>query len=68
MEQTQGSEISAIKHHTPENNQKNYTRHSERSESLKSKTLYLSLLNYRAIFQAGSHRPFTVEIIPSRTL
>jgi hypothetical protein len=36
MEQTQCSKTSAIKHHTPENNPKGYTRHTEHSESLKS--------------------------------
>jgi hypothetical protein len=36
MEQTQCSETSAINHHTPENNPKGYTRHSEHGESLKS--------------------------------
>jgi hypothetical protein len=30
---------SAIKHHTPENNPKDYTRHSEHSESLKSRSI-----------------------------
>jgi hypothetical protein len=37
MEQTQYSETSAIKHHTPENNPKGYTRHTELGESLKSR-------------------------------
>jgi hypothetical protein len=37
MEQTQFSETSAIKHHTPENNPKGYTRHTENGESLKSR-------------------------------
>jgi hypothetical protein len=37
MEQTECSEMSAIKHHTPENNPKGYTRRSEHGESLKSK-------------------------------
>jgi hypothetical protein len=36
MEQTQCSETSVIKYHTPENNTKDYTQHSEHSESLKS--------------------------------
>jgi hypothetical protein len=39
MEQTQCSETSAIKHHTPENNPKDYTRHTAHGESLKSRTL-----------------------------
>jgi hypothetical protein len=39
MEQTQCSETSAIKHHTPENNPKGYTRHTEHGESLKSRTI-----------------------------
>jgi hypothetical protein len=37
MEQTQCSETSDIKHLTPENNPKDYTRHSEYSESSKSR-------------------------------
>jgi hypothetical protein len=39
MEQTQCSETSAIKHHTPENNPKGYTQHTEHSESLKSRII-----------------------------
>jgi hypothetical protein len=38
-EQTQCSETSVIKHHTPENNPKDYTQHLERGESLKSRIL-----------------------------
>jgi hypothetical protein len=38
MEQTQRSETSAIKHHAPENNPKDYKRHSKHGESLKSRT------------------------------
>jgi hypothetical protein len=41
MEQTQCSETSAIKHHTPENNPKDYTQHSEQGESFKSKIDYI---------------------------
>jgi hypothetical protein len=37
MEQTQCSETSAIKHHTPGNNPKDYTQHLEHGESLKSR-------------------------------
>jgi hypothetical protein len=37
VEQTQCSETSVIKHHTPENNTKGYTRHTEYDENLKSK-------------------------------
>jgi hypothetical protein len=37
MEQTQCSELSAIKHLTPKNNPKDYTRHSEHGGSLKSR-------------------------------
>jgi hypothetical protein len=40
MEQTRCSETSAIKHHTPGNNPKDYTQHLERDESLKSRTIY----------------------------
>jgi hypothetical protein len=39
MEQTQCSETSVIKHHTPENNPKGYTRHTEHGESLDSRTV-----------------------------
>jgi hypothetical protein len=39
MDQTQCSETSAIKHNTPENNPKDYTRHSEHGESLKSRDI-----------------------------
>jgi hypothetical protein len=42
MEQTQFSETSAIKHHTPENNPKDYTRHSEHGEGLKSRNICFS--------------------------
>jgi hypothetical protein len=45
LEQTQCSETSAIKHHTPENNPKGYTRHTEQDESLKSRCFsYLTML------------------------
>jgi hypothetical protein len=37
MEQTQCSEKSVIKHHTPWNNPKDYTQHLEHGESLKSR-------------------------------
>jgi hypothetical protein len=37
MEQTQCSETSVIKHHTPGNNPKDYTQHLERGKSLKSR-------------------------------
>jgi hypothetical protein len=40
MEQTQCSEMSAIKHHTLQNNPKDYTQHSEHSDSLKSRIIY----------------------------
>jgi hypothetical protein len=33
------NETSDIKHHTPENNPKVYTRHSEHGESLKSRII-----------------------------
>jgi hypothetical protein len=39
MEQTQCSEMSIIKHHTPGNNPKDYTQHLEHGESLKSRIL-----------------------------
>jgi hypothetical protein len=38
MEQTQCSETSAIKHHTPGDNPKDYTQHSEHGDSLISRT------------------------------
>jgi hypothetical protein len=37
MEQTQCSETSVIKHHTPGNNPKDYTQYLEHGESLKSR-------------------------------
>jgi hypothetical protein len=37
MEQTPCSETSVIKHHTPGNNQKDYTQRLEHGESLKSR-------------------------------
>jgi hypothetical protein len=40
MEQTQCSETSAIKHHTPGNKPKDYTQHLEHGESLKSRPNY----------------------------
>jgi hypothetical protein len=36
LEQTQCSETSAIKHHTPGNNPKDYTQHLKQGESFKS--------------------------------
>jgi hypothetical protein len=36
-------DASAIKHHTPENNPKGYTRHTEHGESLKSRSSFLDL-------------------------
>jgi hypothetical protein len=36
---TQWSKLPAIKLHTPENNPKDYTRHSEHGESLKSRKI-----------------------------
>jgi hypothetical protein len=39
MEQTQCSQTSAIKHHTPVNNPKDCTRHSEHGESFKSSNI-----------------------------
>jgi hypothetical protein len=43
MEQTQCSETSSIKHHTPENNPKDYTQHSEQDESLKSSMINIAM-------------------------
>jgi hypothetical protein len=45
MELTQCSETSAIKHHTPGNNPKDYTQHFEHGESLKSRIINLSFLS-----------------------
>jgi hypothetical protein len=50
MEQTQCSETSAIKHHTPENNPKGYTRHTEHGESLKSRISWFISLIYATVF------------------
>jgi hypothetical protein len=44
MEQTQCSETSAIKHHTPENNPKCYTRHTKHGESLKSRIIIIIII------------------------
>jgi hypothetical protein len=41
MEQTQCSETSAIKHHTPGNNPKYYAQFSQHGESLKSRKKFL---------------------------
>jgi hypothetical protein len=41
--QTKCAETSAIKHHTPGNNPKGYTQHSEHGESLKSRIVLSSL-------------------------
>jgi hypothetical protein len=56
MEQTQCSETSAIKHHTPENNPKGYTRHTEHGESLKSRMVQIVLsdnLHYHSLKPFG---------------
>jgi hypothetical protein len=42
MEQTECSETSAIKHHTPGDNKKYYKQHSEHGESLTSTTISFS--------------------------
>jgi hypothetical protein len=55
MEQTQCFETSAIKHHTPGNNPKDYTQRSEHCESLKSRirniTVDFSPVYWAAVFQ-----------------
>jgi hypothetical protein len=50
MKQTQCSETSVIKHHTPENNPTDYTRHSEHGESLKSR---IKMLAEKTLFDRG---------------
>jgi hypothetical protein len=45
MKQTQCSKTSAIKHHTPVNNPKDYTQHSEQGESLQSRDSIFSNVN-----------------------
>jgi hypothetical protein len=49
MEPTQSSATMAIKYHTPVNNTKDYARHSEHGESLKSRTYCLTLRRFREI-------------------
>jgi hypothetical protein len=50
MEQTQCSEMSAIKHHMLGHNPKDYTQHSEHGESLKSRgTYYLKWSRIRVL-------------------
>jgi hypothetical protein len=57
MEQTQWSETSAIKHHTPGNNPKDYTQHSEHGKSLKSRICYINgVENSRDFWHAVLHR------------
>jgi hypothetical protein len=56
MEQTECTETSAIKLHTPENNPKGYTRYTEHGESLKSRIavpIYVFVFFYVFISYAG---------------
>jgi hypothetical protein len=50
MEQTKCSETSAIKHHTPGNNPKDYTQRLEQGESLKSRNQDLSIFRQHALY------------------
>jgi hypothetical protein len=44
VEQANCSETSAIKHHTPDNNPKDYTRHSQNGENFKSRKQYNAVM------------------------
>jgi hypothetical protein len=46
-----GTETSAIKHHTPQNNPKGYTRHTEHGESLKSSKISMSYMLLHATYR-----------------
>jgi hypothetical protein len=50
MEKTQCSKTSAIKHHTPGNNPKDYTQHLEHGESLKSRIIPVLFPNFYLLF------------------
>jgi hypothetical protein len=61
MEQTQCFETSAIKHHTPGNNPKDYTQPSEHNESLKSRLLtFVFLCNL--MFYITSQSPVVISV------
>jgi hypothetical protein len=65
MEQTQCFETSAIKHHTPKNNQKGYTRHSEHGESLESR-MAISLSVQIIYVLCEGHLPFVPRTPPGQ--